>query len=115
MPKIFENQAVGYGDQVIFSTVGKYSMDTAVQILEQLERNFDCEIADDGWNSSGYGRLVEIGIPVRLANIEFLIICSHDNILIKRVSGNKGRFYDICESVRNMDLMESADTRRENR
>jgi hypothetical protein len=104
MAKIFAEQEIGYHDPVVFSTNGGYSMDAAVEILRMLEERDDCEIRDDGWRSSGYGNLVEVGIPIRLNNIEFTIMCSYEDIFIKRLSGNKDKFYEFCELVRNMEF-----------
>ena len=105
MPKLFAEQAVLYGDPVRFTTPGRYSMPVAVEILQQLERRDDCEIRNTGWKSSGYGDLVEVGIPVRLGTIEFEIMCSYEDIFLRRLSGNKAKFYEFCESIRELDLM----------
>jgi len=104
MPKPFAEQAVLYSDPVRFTTPGRYSMPVAVEILQQLELRQDCEIRNAGWKSSGYGDLVEVGIRVRLGTIEFAIMCSYEDILLRRLSGNKATFYEFCESVREMDL-----------
>jgi hypothetical protein len=102
--KLFATQAVTYSDPVRFTTPGRYSMPVAVEILQQLEIREDCEILNAGWKSSGYGALVERGIPVRLGTIQFEIMCSYGDIFFRRLSGNKAKFYEFCESVREMDL-----------
>lgn len=104
MPKILADQVVGYGDQVVFTTPGRYSMDTAVGILQQLEDREGCVIHDTGWSSSPYGSLAEDGIQVRLGDIEFRIMCSYENIFISRISGNKAHFREFCVSMRDMDI-----------
>ena len=105
MPKLFAHQAVLYTDPVRFTTPGRYSMPVAVEILQQLEQHEDCEIRNTGWKSSGYGDLVEVGIAVRLGTLEFEIMCSYEDIFLRRLSGNKAKFYEFCESVREMDLV----------
>ena len=96
-----------YGDPVIFSVPHGYSMPVAVQLLEHLERQENCEIADVSWKRPGYGKLVEVGIPVRLGTIEFAVMSSYGDILIYRRAGNKATFYDFCESVRQMEFSDA--------
>ena len=107
MTKIFAKQEVKYHDPVLFETQGRYSMDAAVEILTWLEEQPDCVIENAGWKSSGYGSLVEVAISVRLGDIEFTIMCSYEQIFIKRLSGNKMKFYDICEKIRDLDFDET--------
>jgi hypothetical protein len=96
-----------YGDPVIFSVPHGYSMPAAAQLLEHLERQENCEIRDASWKRPGYGNLVEVGIPVRLGTIEFAVMSSYEDILIYRRSGNKAKFYDFCESVRQMEFSDA--------
>jgi len=96
-----------YGDPVIFSVSHGYSMPTAAQLLEHLERQENCEVRDVSWKRPGYGNLAEVGIPVRLETIEFVVMSSYSDILIYRRSGNKARFYDFCESVRQMEFSDA--------
>jgi hypothetical protein len=105
MAKLFADQAMLYSDPVRFTTPGRYSMPVAVEILQQLELREDCEIRNTGWKSAGYGDLVEVGIPVRLGTVEFEIMCSYEDIFFRRLSGNKAKFYEFCEGVRDMDLV----------
>jgi hypothetical protein len=93
-----------YGDPVIFSVPHGYSMPLAVQLLEHLERQQNCAIADVSWKRPGYGKLVEVDIPARLGTIEFAVMSSYGDILIYRRTGNKAAFYDFCESVRQMEF-----------
>jgi hypothetical protein len=93
-----------YGDPVIFSVPHGYSMPAAVQLLEHLEGQENCEIRDASWKRPDYGNLVEVGIPVRLGTIEFAVMSRYEEILIYRRSGNKAKFYDFCESVRQMEF-----------
>ncbi|MBN1429102.1 MAG: hypothetical protein JXB07_12005 [Anaerolineae bacterium] len=104
MPKIFADQDVGYGDEIVFTTPGRYSMDAAVEILQWLENRDGCESLNPGWKSAGYGDLVENGLRVRLGNIELSIMCSYSDIFISRLSGNKMRFHTFCESIRDLDF-----------
>lgn len=104
MPRIFANQEHGYGDPVIFDAGPGYSMGVAVQILSWLEKRSDCTIPDESWKSSGYGKLVEIGIPVRLGTIEFSVMSSYGDILISRIAGNTGKFYALCDEIRQLDI-----------
>jgi hypothetical protein len=104
MAKIFAKQEVGYADPVIFTTPGRYSMDAAIEILKRLENDEDYKTENSSMKSLIDGDLVEVGIPVRLGNIEFTIMCSYEDIFIKRISGNKMKFYEFCESIRAMDF-----------
>ena len=107
MNKILANQEVRYHDPVVFETKGRYSMDAAVEILTWLERQPDCVIRDTSWKCPEHGRLIEVGIPVRVGNIEFTIMCSFEEIFVKRLSGNKMTFYGICEKIRDLDFKET--------
>ena len=104
MTKILSDQKVTYLDPVHFIVHGAYSMPIATQILEQLEQYEDCEITDQAWKTSGYGNLVEVGIPVKIGNIVFEIMCSYEDIFLKRISGNKDTFYALCEEIGQMDF-----------
>jgi hypothetical protein len=107
MAKLLALSPQSYGDPVIYSVPEGYSMPVAAQVLEHLERKADCEIGDPSWKRPGYGNLVEVGIPVRLGTIEFLIMSSHGDILIYRKSGNKAKFYEFCDSVRQMEFKDA--------
>jgi hypothetical protein len=92
---------------VIFSVPHGYSMPASAQLLEHLERQENCEVRDVRWKRPGFGNLAEVGIPVRLETIEFVVMSSYSDILIYRRSGNKARFYDFCESVRQMEFTDA--------
>lgn len=81
-------------------------MAAAVAILGQLQDLHDCEVEDSGWGSPHYGNLVEIGVRVRQENIEFTVMCSYEQIWVQRISGNKSKFYVLCEIIRSMDIDE---------
>lgn len=106
MVKIFLDQRVSQIAPVRFTTPGEYSMSVAAQILERLENSENCEIEGkpSAWKPPGYGALVEKGVRVKLDNIEFIIMCSYEDIIIERISGNKAKFYQFCESIREMDF-----------
>jgi hypothetical protein len=87
------------GSLLVLSTPDRYSMDTAVEILSWLEQDEDCSIADSGWKSSSHGKLVEVGIRVKLETIEFEVMCSYSEIFIRRGSGNRRKFVELCEAV----------------
>jgi hypothetical protein len=82
-------------------------MPAATQLLDRLERQENCEIRDVSWKRPDYGNLVEVGIPVRLGTIEFAVMSSYEEIFIYRRSGNKAKFYDFCESVRQMEFSDA--------
>jgi hypothetical protein len=109
MPKLLALSPQSYGDPVIYSVPEGYgySMPVAAQVLERLEQKADCEIGDASWKRPGYGNLAEVGIPVRLGTIEFLIMSSYGDILIYRKSGNKAKFYEFCDSVRQMEFSDA--------
>lgn len=82
-------------------------MPVAVQILQRLELEPDCELRRGDWQGPEYGKLVEVGAPVRVGDIAFTIMCSYEDIFIQRVSGNKDEFYQLCESIRDMEFNET--------
>ena len=90
------------GRQFIITTPGEYSMETAVAILKWLAQRDRCVITDDGWRTSGYGNLVEVGMDVQLDNIVIHVMCSYEDILFTRVSGNKEKFDALCEKIRGL-------------
>ncbi|MGC3968482.1 MAG: hypothetical protein QM775_14225 [Pirellulales bacterium] len=91
---------------VIYSVPEAYSMPIAVQLLKHLLRQEDCKIEDASWKSSDYGNLVEVGIPVRLGTIEFRVMSSYGDIFLYRRSGNKTKFYELCETIGQMEFAE---------
>lgn len=109
MTKLLADQALRSTDPVIFKTPGRYSMPIAAEILRRLELEEDCEIRNSGWKSSGYGDLVENGMPVRLGTIEFEIMCSYEDIFLRRISGSQTKFHALCERVRAMDFADDGD------
>ena len=105
MVKLFSDRDIDCQDSVIFTVPSdRYSTEVAVQILKQLEADPDCKILDNGWKSSGCGNLVENGILIRLRTIKLAIICSYEDLIVRRVSGSKREFYRFCESIINMDF-----------
>ena len=87
------------GRQLILTTPGEYSMETAVEILHWLTRRNECVIASEGWKTVGYGDLVEVGVEVQLDNIVFRVMCSYEDLFIDLESGNKDKFAALCEEI----------------
>lgn len=87
------------GRELVLSTPGRYSMDTAVEILSWLEEDDSCRIPDSGWKSDSHGNLVEKGIRVALGSVEFSVMCSYSEIFIRRISGSTRKFMEFCEVV----------------
>ena len=100
---IFSTSEIIGQNPVIFTVPGDRYSKVAVQILNQLEQAPDCKIYDDSWNSS-YGNLIENGITVRLGTIKFEIMCSYEQLFLRRISSNKGEFYRFCELIKDMDF-----------
>lgn len=92
------------GHQLVLTTPGEYSMETAVALLHWLARRDDCVIANEGWKSSGYGDLVEKGVEVQLGNIVFQVMCSYEQMFVDRVSGNKDKFAALCEEIQRLEF-----------
>jgi hypothetical protein len=91
-----------YDDPLIFSTPGKYSIDSAIYLLMVLESEFDCEVGVEDWKNIGTGFIVEKGVKVSYQNINFEIICSYEDIIIKRISGNKDIYFEIGNDIKNI-------------
>lgn len=102
MENRFELKSVEYDHPVRFSTPGKYSMETVLELLGELEDNYDCEISIENWKSKGNGFIVEKEVPVFFENMEFTIMCSYEDFFLKRVSGNKSKFFELCETIKEL-------------
>jgi len=97
MKYAFIQKPIELDDPVILSTTdGDYSMPYVSGLLQWLEGN-GAIIEDRGWETTSYENLIENGIEVQFESVTFLFICSYDNFLIKRVSGNKAKFWGLCE------------------
>jgi len=84
-------------DPVILTTAnGDYSMQYVSGLLHWLEEN-GAIIENDNWKTKSYGNLVENGIEVKFESVTFLFTCSYENFIIKRVAGNKAKFWGLCE------------------
>ena len=79
-------------------------MEMAVSLLRWLARRDRCVIAGNGWQTSGYGNLVEVGIEVELESLVLRVMCSHDDIYVERIAGNKGRFFALCGEIQGLRL-----------
>ena len=97
MKLVFKQKPIELEDPVILSTTnGDYSMPYVAGLLEWLENN-GAVIEDSVWKSKGYGKLIEKGVDVIFETVKFRFICSYDNFIIKRVSGNKAKFWGLVE------------------
>ncbi len=56
----FVLQSVEYDDPLRFSTPGEYSVDAALELLTELETEFNCEVVIDNWKGKGNGFIVDI-------------------------------------------------------
>jgi len=99
MTQIFLNQDAGYYP-AIFKTPGKYSMNTAVELLKKIEHDGRFQIENDEWKSEDYGNLVEVGIKIYFENAVFSIMCSGEHILIDRISGSKKNSYAFLDFIK---------------
>jgi len=89
-----------YDDPLVFSTPRKYSMDTAINLLKILEKEFDCRVDIEDWKNKRKGMIADKGIIVTYNSIQFEIKCSYEDIMIKRISGNKNIFYKIGNIIK---------------
>ena len=97
MTLAFIQKEIELSDPVILSTTtGDYSMFYVAGLLQWLEDN-GATTNDPGWKTESYGNLVEKGIEVQFESVTFLFICSYDNFIIKRLAGNKAKFWGLCE------------------
>jgi hypothetical protein len=84
--------------ELLCRTPGQYSMEVARRLLAGLEQD-GCTTKDTSWKR-GDGNLVEVGIEVKCDSCALMIMCSYEDIFVKRVSGNKARYYELCEHLR---------------
>ena len=97
MKLAFKQKSIELEDPVILSTTdGDYSMPYVAGLIEWLEGN-GAIVEDRSWETDSYGNLIENGIDVNFETVMFRFICSYDNFIIKRVSGNKAKFWGLCE------------------
>jgi len=97
MTLAFKQKPIELDDPVILSTTNDdYSMPYVVGLIEWLEGN-GAIIEDRTWETDGYGNLIENGIDVKFETVVFRFICSYENFIIKRVSGNKAKFWGLIE------------------
>ena len=93
----FKQKPIELEDPVILSTSdGDYSMPYVAGLIQWLEGN-GAIVKDQSWKTESYGNLVEKGIDVKFETVVFRFLCSYDDFLIKRVSGNKVKFWGLCE------------------
>jgi hypothetical protein len=78
--------------ELLGNTAGQYSMDTARKLVAGLER--------DGWEQGSRGDLVEQGIELQKDGCTFQIMCSYEDIFVRRISGNKAKYHEVCEQLR---------------
>lgn len=83
------------GRELVLRTPGRYSMDTAVEILSWLEEDDECRIPDSGWRSASHGNLVEKGIRVALGSVEFSVMCSYSEILSVEFRGARASSWNF--------------------
>ena len=79
-------------------------MKHAVEILRSFEMDERFQIESDDWKKQGFGRMVEGWLNINFENITFSIMCSYENIIFRRVTGNKNKFLQVCEFVKNIDI-----------
>ena len=97
MKLAFNQKDIELVDPVILTTSnGEYSMPYIAGLLLWLESN-GATINDKTWKTKSYGNLVEKGIEVQFETVKFLFTSSYDNFIIKRMSGNKAKFWGLCE------------------
>ena len=98
----FVQKSADFGDPAQFSTPGQYSMDAAIELLENLEFEYGCEVGLENRQKAALGKIVENGISVRYENIEFEIMCSYEDIFVRRKSGNKDKFFELCDYIKQL-------------
>jgi len=87
--------------ELLVTVPGRYSMETAVKLLTALEQE-GYKIKDKSWKTKWYGDLVEKGIEITCGSLIFALMCSYEDIFIMRVSGNKAKYYECCETLRQL-------------
>ena len=97
MKLAFKQKPIELEDPVILTTTdGDFSMPYVAGLIAWLEGN-GAIVEDRTWESKSFGNLIENGIDVQFETVTFRFICSYDNFLIKRVAGNKAKFWGLCE------------------
>jgi len=86
------------GKEIFITTHGSYAMDTAINVLEYLERQHHARIAETGWKN-GYEIEVAVEIPISFRNCTVGLYTDGALICIKRVSGSKQEYDEIVALV----------------
>lgn len=78
-------------------------MEMGVQLLRHLEGR-GALINDRSWRGNGFGKLVEEGIAVAYDGCVFSLMCSYEDVFVRRESGNKGNYHRLCDYLREQAL-----------
>lgn len=90
-----------FDDELRLITPGRYSMESAIAILEFLEAEMGADIKDTGWKN-GFGLEVAVGLPIRFESLSAALLTDGSDIVIQRISGTKGEFDRLCSAIRSL-------------
>ena len=90
-----------FDDELRSSTLGRYSMESAITILEFLEAEMGADIENTGWKN-GFGLKVAVGLPIRFEKLSAALLTDGRDIVIQRISGTKGEFDRLCGAIRSL-------------
>ena len=88
-----------FDDELRLSTPGRYSMESAIAILEFLEAEMGADVKNAG-SKNGFGLEVGVGLPIRLEKLSAALLTDGGDIVIQRISGTKGEFARLCGAIR---------------
>lgn len=87
------------GRELWLATPDGYSMDLAEAILRFLVTG-DSSVHDvERQVQRSMGRIVEEGIEIPIGSIRISMMCSYEDLRIRRVSGNNRRFSELCDLI----------------
>ena len=90
-----------FGNELRLETPDVYAMDTAIAILEFLEREAGAQVKNTGWKQ-GYGLDVAVRVPIQIDDMRADLQTDGSEIVFRRVSGSKNVFDGLSAAIRSL-------------
>lgn len=95
------------GRELWLATSEGYSMELAEAVLRFLWAAAHTPSELEFMVRQSMGRIVERGIEIPIGSIRISMMCSYEDLFIRRLSGNNRRFAELCDRI----VKEFADNR----
>ena len=87
-----------FGKGLHLKTLGRYSMNMAIEILIFLDQQGNVQVKNTGWKD-GFGLDVSANIPITLPNATAQLTADGENIMISGIDGSKDSIERIIELI----------------